>query len=269
MTTPADRAAANAGEGLWASERRQLSRCELFDSVAAELALGSLTGIDRSSALAHLEECESCEALVKDLSATADALLLAAPEVDPPAGFEVRWLARIPTDAGAVVPVAGPIEPAPIESARSRHRFGTRTPRRLLPAIAAATVALLVGGAGIAVGLAVAQQPRSLTAVGQIRLAALRSGSSYLPTGGPTVGEAAVASGNPSWVVMTYQRPGWSGRVECVVIEHGRAEEVGSFWIYDGSASWSVRLASPGAAVTSAEVRSPSGAVLATATFSG
>jgi hypothetical protein len=220
------------------------------------LALGSLTGAARSSALAHLDGCEDCRGLLEELSAAADALLLAAPEADAPAGFEVRWLARIKPDTTASEPLVAPEE--------ANARLGVVVPLRgrLRMIMAAAAVAIVLAGAGVGLGVAVGRQPGT-----QVRLAALRSGSTYLTAGAP-VGEVAITTGSPSWVIMTYEQAGWSGQVECIVTEHGQTHDVGTFWLHNGMGSWAVRLPASGTSVTSAEVRGLTGSVLATATFS-
>jgi hypothetical protein len=258
MSIPPDRFAHGGEHAARHSETRpegSLEGCGLFQSVAAELALGSLTGPERSAALAHLDDCDDCRTLLEDLSVTADALLLAAPEADPPAGFEVRLLARL-----------GYSEPA---AAPSRTRRASVIPlrRRARAMLAAAAVAVAFAGAGIGVGLAVAPHQPAQTALTQIRVATLRAaGSSYAE--GKPVGEVAIASGNPSWVVMTFQKPGWSGWVSCVVSENGRAKVLGTFFLRDGSGSWAVPLATSGASVSSAQLRGTNGAVFATAQFS-
>src|SRR5205807_10018654 len=91
--------------------------CAEVAELAPELALGTLPGDQRASVLAHLDGCGRCRRLVKELADTADALLLLAPEVEPPAGFARR--------------VARGLRPA--RSSRWR------------PAVAAAVVALVVG----------------------------------------------------------------------------------------------------------------------------
>lgn len=261
MTTPHDPFSDEGGPHMQpeASDRGHLSGCESFDSIASELALGSLTGSERSAALAHLESCEACQASLKELSVAADALLLLAPEADPPAGFEVRLLARLGRD---VAPSTVRSMPAPAPSSGR----GSIVPLRLRARAALAAAAVIIAGAGIGLGVAVAPQRVQPTAAGQIRLATLRSGSAYATTGS-NVGEVAITGGTPSWVVMTVQRPGWSGRVYCVVNEGGHSKQVGSFWLHDGTGSWAVLLSSPGSSVISAQMTEGNGAVLATADF--
>lgn len=81
---------------------RDSIRCQQFDVHADELALGQLDEPLRGQLLAHAAECPHCHSLLDSLGAVADRLLLAAPQVEPPAGFESRALARL--DAGAVIP---------------------------------------------------------------------------------------------------------------------------------------------------------------------
>jgi len=61
----------------------------------AELALGLLCGTGRAALLEHVRSCRSCWAELRDLETAAEALLLCAPEADPPIGFEQCVLDRI------------------------------------------------------------------------------------------------------------------------------------------------------------------------------
>jgi hypothetical protein len=69
--------------------------CEEAKDLTADLALGTISGDDRARILGHISGCPACRQLVDDLSGSADALLLLAPEHEPPAGFESEVLARI------------------------------------------------------------------------------------------------------------------------------------------------------------------------------
>jgi hypothetical protein len=66
--------------------------CAALREVAAELVLGVASAEARGDALAHLATCVECQAHVRELTAAADSLLLLAPPVDPPPGFESRVL---------------------------------------------------------------------------------------------------------------------------------------------------------------------------------
>lgn len=73
--------------------------CERFDAHADELALGQLDEPLRNELVAHAAHCPQCRSLLDSIGTLTDRLLLAAPQVEPPAGFESRALARL--DAGA------------------------------------------------------------------------------------------------------------------------------------------------------------------------
>jgi anti-sigma factor RsiW len=218
--------------------------CDHFAEVAAELALGALTGAERSAALAHLEHCEDCRALLRDYSATSDLLLLAAPEVDPPAGFEVRLLDRLHASGWAADAKVVPLR------------------RRPRPAIAAAAAVLLLAGAGIGIGIGLAAAP-SQGHETALRTATLRS------TSGADAGQVAVSAGSPSWLFMNFHQSDLTGWVYCVVTAGGVQQDLGTFWVHDGSGSWAAPLSSPGHTVSEATVEGPTGSVLATAELTG
>ncbi|HEX4289555.1 MAG TPA: zf-HC2 domain-containing protein [Trebonia sp.] len=78
--------------------------CDEFAEVAAEFALGVLTGRERAAALAHLNGCESCREQVRELTMVGDELLALLPPAEPPAGFESRVLDRLGLAAPAHQP---------------------------------------------------------------------------------------------------------------------------------------------------------------------
>src|SRR5450756_1841294 len=69
--------------------------CDEFDRVAAELALGVLTGRERAAALEHLDRCEACRIHVRQLTMTGEELVGLLPAIEPPPGFETRVLDRL------------------------------------------------------------------------------------------------------------------------------------------------------------------------------
>ena len=69
--------------------------CEQYGDELAELALGVLTGRDRARLLSHVESCPRCAEELEILSRTADSVVQAAPEMEPPLGFEVRLFERM------------------------------------------------------------------------------------------------------------------------------------------------------------------------------
>ena len=82
--------------------------CGEFGDVAAELALGVLTGRERARALAHLERCDACREDVRLLTVTGEEMVGLLPAIEPPAGFETRVMDRLGLSAPAQAPAAGP-----------------------------------------------------------------------------------------------------------------------------------------------------------------
>jgi anti-sigma factor RsiW len=78
--------------------------CEEIRLVAPEAALELLDGAARAEVLTHVADCTPCRAELAELSNTADALLVVAPAVEPPAGFDGRVLARIGAERTVEVP---------------------------------------------------------------------------------------------------------------------------------------------------------------------
>jgi anti-sigma-K factor RskA len=69
--------------------------CAELHDVAAELALGALTGRERAAALAHLETCRACREGVRQLTEAGGRLLELLPPAEPPVGFEIRVIERL------------------------------------------------------------------------------------------------------------------------------------------------------------------------------
>lgn len=69
--------------------------CSQAQEAAPELALGVLGGAERAEVVFHVDHCARCRAVVAQYAEAADALPLLAPELEPPAGFEARTLARL------------------------------------------------------------------------------------------------------------------------------------------------------------------------------
>ena len=69
--------------------------CAQMRDVAAELALGALTGRERAAALAHLDQCRACREDVHRLMVVGGLLLELIPPARPPAGFGTRVIERL------------------------------------------------------------------------------------------------------------------------------------------------------------------------------
>ena len=94
-----------AGSGAWppAGDPRGAGdavSCEHFRDLVEDLALGEIDDPERARLFAHAAGCPACQARLDELALLADRLLLAAPELEPPAGFEGRVLDHLATAAG-------------------------------------------------------------------------------------------------------------------------------------------------------------------------
>lgn len=72
--------------------------CDMFDNEADELALDLVAEPRRSQLLTHAAGCARCQSLLDGLGTVGDRLLLMAPEIEPPARFESRAIARMGID---------------------------------------------------------------------------------------------------------------------------------------------------------------------------
>jgi anti-sigma factor RsiW len=158
---------------------RRIDCAELIED-APELAAGNLTGEERAVVIAHLATCPSCQHEVNALTTVTDRLLLLAPSVEPPAGFEQRVLAAIPTE---------------LPGAHQQHRARARVATLL--AAAALVLALLAG-----VGLLIDRTSGDTAfAAAEMRTA-----------GGDVVGQVFVHEGATTSLFMTL--PGWVEQIE-------------------------------------------------------
>ncbi|MBK5287339.1 MAG: hypothetical protein JJE46_02615, partial [Acidimicrobiia bacterium] len=135
----------------------------------ADLALGELTGRARSDALAHVAGCRTCREQVHQLIETTDQILLAAPQAEPPAGFESAVLDRL------------------------TERAVPRRPRWWRAMAVAAAVALVVTAGAIGVRLT-RDSPTEFTEAAMIT------------PSGRDVGRAWRYDAEPSWVLISVPR---------------------------------------------------------------
>jgi len=272
------------------SELNDMTCAELAD-VAAELALGVLTGRDRAVAIAHLDKCDACREDVRQLMATGEQLLELLPPAEPPAGFETRVLERlglpVPPQGGA----RGSMYPQLIsrreENPRHRGRGrsgtrpnagrpsadqpgasparpgGTRRPGRMRRVLAATAIGLAVIAAGLGgwrVGVGASASASS--AAGPLSSAELLSATHQ------SVGNVFLYSGTPRWLYMSVDMDSGEGVVRCQVVgTDGRVTTIGSFRLDGGYGAWGSPDPGNVGALASARLVSANGTVLATATF--
>lgn len=228
--------------------------CAGLAAVAAELALGALTGRERAGALAHLDRCEACRQKVSRLMVTSGELLELLPASDPPPGFEARVLERLGLAAFGRAIVSQASRVGNLRRRRGRRPREPGRGRRLLAAAAAAVVVAGLGGWGLGAGLAPA---------GQVAV----SSAALVSPGHRTVGEIYAYGGRPEWVYVSVDVGGRNGAVVCELV--GKDEHVttvGSFTLTDGYGSWGSPDSADGSP-RGARLVAPDGTVLATATF--
>ena len=239
------------------SELNEMS-CEEFAAVAAELALGVLTGRERAEALAHLDDCDACRENVRQLTMMGEGLLGLLPASEPPSGFETRVMERLgmamPTAGAVGEPEHGQVDRA---GAGTPHRQRVGLTRRML-AVAAAFAA--IGGAGLggwALHAATSTPPKSPL-----------SSAALLTASHKQVGDVYFYDANPKWVYMAVDLPGESRTVICQLVSRdGYVTTVGSFRLVNGDGSWGSSAWSGHGALTAARLVGTNGTVLATATL--
>jgi hypothetical protein len=255
--------------------------CDEFRNLAAEVALGILSGAERADALGHMEHCVSCRVLVEGLAQTGDSLLLLAPEADPPMGFESRVADRVGGQAGrheapadiqtpieedaAVVQLGANAGPRTIRPKPPVRRARTIRRRRLALAATAAVTVLAGGAAGAVTVIHHNVSSGHEQATDQT---ALRSGQFQAGDGRP-VGQVNVYNGNPSWVFMNVDASGTNGPVTCELqLANGSTVPVGQFDVNDGVGEWAHTVSVNVSQVKAAKLITPSGLTLATARMS-
>ena len=156
---------------------------------------------------------------------------------------------------------AGPAQNRAVPMVRpaAQHRG-----RAALVAVAAA--AALVGGTVATTEVfdhrAVAPAALSLPQGQELRTATLLDAESH------ALGQIVVYRGNPSWVYMNVNDPGYDGQVTCSLkAANGTTEMAGVFNLRDGHGEWSKTIPVNADQVGGAELVTSTGATLATATF--
>ena len=278
--------------------------CAAVSGELAELALGTLTGRERVTALAHLEGCARCSAEVDSLSAAADQLLYLAPATEPPVGFEAGVFERLglqgkPSRRRSQFGQSWFGQSWFGQSRFGQSRFGQSrfgqsrfgqsrfgqsrfgqsrfgqsrfgrswfswSPRR---AVSIALCALVLAfGVGALVGNVThgGGGYREPTLAGPHSSIALAS----LVSDGHDVGRVMVYAGNPTWLIMFINDQNWQGELRCeVVMQDGPTVMLGRFWLADGKGAWAASVDQPAGRLSEARIVNAHGEVLARADLS-
>jgi hypothetical protein len=254
------------------SEQNEMS-CGEFADVAAELALGVLTGRERAQAVAHLDECDSCRERIRQLSLTGEEMLGLLPSREPAEGFESRVMGRLglatPSQASQATPSLAPPGLATVGLGGEPGPKGQRSPKRwtrrmlTVAAAALAVVACGLGGWGLRGAMAPSGGARGTTAEAPLREAAL------LTAAHQTEGKVYLYDGSPRWLYMAVDTQGSSNdSVICQLETRGGGTiTIGSFRLEGGYGAWGSPDPIAASQVTGARLTTLNGTVLATASF--
>lgn len=229
-----------------------------------ELAAGAIAGDERARGLGHVASCPDCRRELSEFTKPADALLLLAPQVDPPPGFESSVLAPLRAPA-APAPAARVPASAPSPAPRSR--------RRLMPVLAFALAVVLSLGTGMTVGQWQTADDRKLAE--QYRATLAIADGRYLKAAHITTADAQAAGtaffyqGNPSWLLVTISAAPTDGLFDILAIDrHGAAHHVGACQITHRTATAGYRIPLPVAEIAQVQLHStnPAGTVLTATT---
>jgi hypothetical protein len=219
-------------------------RCAHFRDHADDLALGGPDGRLRGELLAHAAVCSACQSHLDELTLVTDRLLLLAPSMEPPPGFEGRVLDRLATARGD-----GP------DALSQRQRT------RRLRAVAAAAVLLVAVVAGGALG----RWTRSSTQT----VRAVRSGEIVRADGSVAGRIRLVDKPRPMALVTIDQPRPFSFEVHCSLVgPDWKSVDVGS-WSYSDieHGVWAVGIESSLLDAVHMNVLDANGSILATATL--
>lgn len=221
--------------------------CVRFHEHADELALGGPDGRLRHELLEHAAACTSCQTHLTELSLVTDRLLLLAPDMEPPPGFEGRVLDRLATARGD--------GPDALRQRRRAHRV------RLLAAAAVLVVAAL---AGLAVGRVSARRTPDVRAV--------RSGQITRLADGSVAGTIRLVDLPRPMALVTIDSPRpFGGSVTCALVGPDWTSVTVGSWTYDGveHGAWAVGIDPALLKSVRMNVLDANGSVVATATLTG
>jgi hypothetical protein len=245
--------------------------CDNIQPLLAELAANAATGHDRARTLEHLTGCAACRDEMTRLTRTVDALLLLAPRVEPPPGFEARVLAgleanppttnhprRLPGLRRLGRPFRVPRQRRrPAEA--GRHARGRRLGLRIAAIVVTAAVSL-AAGAGFARSRG--EQDRRLAEHYRqtLRIAEgsyLRAAQLTTPDGAQA-GSVFLYQGNPSWLLVTVTAAPLDGPYRLLIVDRaGAAYAAGTCPIAGGTGTAGYRLRVPVSNISEIQLHAP------------
>jgi hypothetical protein len=142
-----------------------------------------------------------------------------------------------------------------------------RPPRRRRVALAAVAAGLVLVGA-TATATDVLSHGRAVPTATRAPLdTSVRTGT-FESVVGRVVGQIVVYGENPSWVVLKVDGSGYSGTISCVLqVQDGSTVSTGAFTLHAGKGEWSKAFHIDTNRLRGANLVTPSGAIVASATF--
>jgi predicted anti-sigma-YlaC factor YlaD len=193
------------------------SSCTSVREQAPDLALGALTGPERAEVVAHLDGCPSCQALVSEYAAVADALLDLVPAAAPASEL--------------ATPVLAAMQPA--RHRRRRHR---------VVALAAAAIIAISAATGLTVALVSGRDGgNSSNAASALRSAPM------VGAGDVTVGRVVSTGDRPLKLAVSVDYWVPDGHYQLAARNRaGEAAPVGTLEVSNGRGTWTGRATSVG-----------------------
>jgi hypothetical protein len=189
---------------------------------------------------------------------TAIELRAARPgEAQPSAAFTERLFQQLSDQAPSTRAQEQAVRPAP-PARPLRTRFAL---------VATAAAVVLVGGSA-ATTVALTGSAGSSTAIQVPPAGTIRTGT-FQAVDGQVLGQIVAYHGNPSWVFLTVQDPGYTGPVKCMLqVADGSTVAFATFNIADGTGQFSKDIGSVDFShLRGAKLVSPTGSPVAAATF--
>jgi len=211
--------------------------CAEVRELAAEVALGVVSGEERARVLEHVSGCSACRKDLEELARTADALFSLAPSAEPPAGFESRVL-------GALERARRPRRP----------QLSKLVAAMLAGALATATIAVLVTGDD----RDLATHYRGALAVADGKYFGVRS---LVGDDGVKEGHVFAYEGSPSWIVVVLDEANGSSEIE-LSTEEGQEFDLGAFKPGAPPLVWGGEIPVGVNDIATVTVRSPTGQAL-------
>jgi hypothetical protein len=187
--------------------------CAQIREIIAEVAAGAASGPDRALVAEHVADCDGWRRELDQFSQTADELLLATPELDPPLSFG-RAAVQAMTEGGS----------------RTSSRRWNRA-RVLLAAASVLVAATLAAG-----GVWWATAPERRLAASYQHTLEVANGRSFAaapltlsadPRSSRQVGHVFLYDGVPSWLLVVLEPSAGRGRYDVVVTVDGRQRRAG------------------------------------------